>query len=170
MIRRHPYSSAFGRWLHRYYFFEVIHICIYFWALGAQISDGRNIWVMEVRRSFNHDVCLADVTVCWFKVSLQLIHCYGEFVGCYWSKVKSIAFQVSAPALEVSIIFGLRDCFISRFIASVLLELGGFSLVTVSWDLRFITLRWEGWFEFNHSPNFPRYFLFLCWIQVLCFP
>ena len=48
---------------------------------------------------------------------------------------KYIAFQVSTLALEVSLVFGLRAWFIFRFLASVLLGLGGFPTFTVSWDI-----------------------------------
>ena len=45
---------------------------------------------------------------------MQLLHCLGKFVGCYWPKVRNLAFQVIVLDLEVSIDFGPRDWFISR--------------------------------------------------------
>ena len=139
LICIHPSSSNFGGWP-RQFFFEVGHIPI-FLELGAQISDGRQIWVGEGGLSFIHDGWLVAVTVCLSKVLLQIIHCSGVFVGCSCSKVKSISFQVSAPAMEVSLGFELWAWFISRFLAFVILGLGGFPLVPVSRDLRFNTLR-----------------------------
>ena len=68
---------------------------------------------------------------------------------------QNIALQVSALALEVSLDFGLRAWFILRFLASVLLGIGGLPIVPVSQGLRFITLRLAGWFRFDHPPNFP---------------
>ena len=81
-------------------------------------------------------------------------HCSGKFSGCSWSKVKSIASQVSAPALEVNIGFGIRTWFILRFLASVLIGIGGLLLFPISWDFQWITLRWAGWFWFDHPPPF----------------
>ena len=46
-----------------------------------------------------------------------------------------MANQFSAPALDVSLGFGIQDFLISRFLASVLLGLGGLPLVPVSWDI-----------------------------------
>ena len=63
-------------------FIEVGHISIYFWALGAQISDGRYLWVGEGGLSFSQYGWLVAVTVCWYRASLQFLHCSGEFVGC----------------------------------------------------------------------------------------
>ena len=77
---------------------------------------------------------------------------FWEKIECFWSKIKSIAFQVSEPALEVNISFRLQTWFISRFLASVLLGIGGLHLVPISQDIQLITLRWEGWFRFNHLP------------------
>ena len=113
-------------------FLEVGHLSIYFWALGAQISDGRHLWVEEGGRSFNHDDWMEAVIVCCSKVSLQFLYCSSECFGCSWSKVKSTALQVSAPAQEVSLRFGPWDWFILRFLASVLLCIGGLSLVPIS--------------------------------------
>ena len=45
--------------------------------------------------------------------------------------VKSVVFQFSAPALEVSLGFGLRAWFVWSFLTSVLLGLGGFYLVPI---------------------------------------
>ena len=131
--------------------------------LGAQlpISDGMNLWVGEGGRGFSHNGWLAAVTVCCSNVSHHFLHCLGKFFGCSWPKVKYVAFQVSAPALEVSLGFEIRDWFISIFLASVLLGIVGLPPVTVSQDLLFITLRWAGWFLFDHYPIFPIYFLFL---------
>ena len=78
--------------------------------------------------------------------------------GCSWYKVKSIAFQVSAPDLEVSIGFGIRAWFISSSLASVLIWLGDLPLVTVNLYIQLITLRWEGWLRFDQSLTFPQYF------------
>ena len=75
---------------------------------------------------------------------------------------QNIDFQVSAPALEVSLGFEIWDWLISKFLASVPLGLVGFPLVPVSRDIQFITLRWAVWFRFDHLPTFHRYFLFLC--------
>ena len=63
---------------------------------------------MEVGRSFSHDIWMEAVTVCCSELSLQILHCLGGFVGYSWPKVKNIAFQVSVPALEVSLIFELQ--------------------------------------------------------------
>ena len=126
--------------------FETGHISICFWALGAKISDSRHLWVGEGGHSFSHDGWMVAGTVCCSKVSFQFLHCSGKFFGCSWFKVKITAFQVSAPALEVSFSFGIRAWFISRFIAAILLGLGGLPLFYVIQELRFITLRWTGWF------------------------
>ena len=48
---------------------------------------------------------------------------------------QNVAFQVSAPGLEVSLGFGVQVWFISRFLASVLLGLVGFPLFPVSQDI-----------------------------------
>ena len=48
--------------------FEVGHLPICFWALGAQLSDVRHLWVREVDGSFSHDGWLAAVTVGFPKV------------------------------------------------------------------------------------------------------
>ena len=83
-----------------------------------------------------------------------------------FSQGQNVAFRVSALALEVSLAFVLRDWFIYRFLASVLLGIGGLPLSPVIWYIKFINLRWEGWFLFGHSPTFPRHFLFFCCIHV----
>ena len=106
-------------------FIELSHICICFGALGAQISDGRHLWVGGGGRSFSHYGWLVAVTVCCSEVSLHFLHRLGKFVGCSWPKVKNVAFRVSAPSLGVNLFFGLQTWFISRFLASVLLGLGG---------------------------------------------
>ena len=106
-------------------FLKVGHLSICFWVLDAQISAGRNLWVGGDGRSFIHDGWLKYVTVCCYKVYLQFLHCYGEFFICSWSKVKSLASQVSILDLEVSLSFGLQAWFILRFLTSVLLGLGG---------------------------------------------
>ena len=169
LICRHPSYSDFFRWPHQC-FSEVGHLYIWFWALYAQISDGRHLWVGEGGHSFSHDGWMTAVTVCLSKVSLQFLHSSIKFVGCYWSKVKSISFPVSAPALEVSLCSGLWAWFISSFLNSVLIGIGGLYPFPISQDIQFITLRWAEWFWLDHYPTYPRYFLFLCWIHVLCLP
>ena len=120
LIHRHPSSSDFGVWPHQYYFFEVGHLSIFFWALSTQASDVRHIWVEEGDLNFSHDGCIAAVTVCCSKVLIQLLHCPRFFFGCSWFKVKSISSQVSAPALEVSIGFRLRAWFFQGFLPQYL--------------------------------------------------
>ena len=105
--------------------------------------------------TLSHDGWLSAVTLCCSKVLLQFLYFSGGFVGCSWSKVKSIAFQVSAPALEISLGFGIWAWFISSFLASIIIELGGLSLVPGSWGFQFIFLRWAGWYQFDHSLTFP---------------
>ena len=122
LIGRHPSSSDFGGWHHRYFFLEVGHLSICFWSICAQISDGRFLWVGEGGRSFSHDGWLTTVTVCCSKLFLQFLHCSGKFIGCSWFKVKSIAFQVSVPSLEVSLVFGIRAWFILRLANLALYE------------------------------------------------
>ena len=97
-------------------FIEVSHLCICFWGLGNKISDVRHLWVGECGRGFSHDGWLEAVTGCCSEVLIQFLHCLGKVVGCSWPKVKNLAFQVIAPALEASIDFGLWDWFISRFL------------------------------------------------------
>ena len=84
------------------------HLSICFWEISTQLSGGRYLWIREVGGSFIHDGWLTAVTVGCSEVSLQLLHCSGELVICSWSKFKSVAFQVSTPALEVSLGFGLQ--------------------------------------------------------------
>ena len=114
------------------FFLKVGHLSICFLALGDQIGDGSHLWVRKGGRSFIHDVWMEAVTVCCSNVFLQFLHCSGKFVRFSWSKVKNIAFQVSVTSLEVSVSFGLQEWFILRFLASLLLGRGGFSLVPVS--------------------------------------
>ena len=116
-------------------FLKVYHLTICFWALDDQINNGTHFWVGEGGRSFIHDGCITAVTVCCSKVSLQFLYVSGKFLRCYWPKVKIVSFQVSAPTREVSIDFGLWAWFISSFLTSVLIGIGGLSLVSVSWDL-----------------------------------
>ena len=142
-------------------FFVVGHLFICFWALNAQISDGRHQWVGEGDRSFSRDGWLTAIFVCCSKVLLQFLHCSGELVRCSWSKVKIVAFQVSALALEVSLGFGHRAWFILWFLTSVILGLGGLYLIPNSRYLQLITFRWAGWFVFDHYPTFSLSFLFL---------
>ena len=143
-------------------FIEVIHLWICFWDISDQMSDGRNLWVGEGVCGFSHDVWVASVTVCWSEVLLHLLHCLGKFFECSWPKVKNVAFRVSAPALEVSLGFGLQAWIIYRFLDSVLLCIIGFPLVPVIWYIKFINLMWEGWFYSSIPPPFPLYFLFFC--------
>ena len=147
-------------------FIEVSHLWICFWDLGDQMSDGRNLWVGIGGVSFSHYVWVLAVTVCWSKVLIQFLQYLGKFVECSFPKVKNVGFWVSAPALEVSLVFVLRYWFISRFLASVLLGIGCLPFPPVIWYIKFINLRWEGWFLFGHSPTFPRHFLFFCCIHV----
>ena len=58
-------------------FLEVSYLCICFWALGAQFSDGRHLWVGEGGRGFSRCGLLATVTLCCSKVLLQFLHCLG---------------------------------------------------------------------------------------------
>ena len=104
-----------------------------------------HLWVREFGHSFSHDGWLIAVTVRCSKVSLKFLHCSGELVRYSWSKAKIVSFQVSTPALKVSLSFGIQAWFISRlFLTSVLLGLGGFPLVPLIRDLQFITFRWVG--------------------------
>ena len=154
LIRRHPPSLTFGGCPHRYSFLEVGHLSICFWALGAQISDVRHLWVRKVVCNFSHYGWLTAVTVCCSKTQLQFLHCPGKNFRCSWSKFKSLVFQVSTPDLEVSLNFGLQAWFISRFLTSILLGIGGLSLVPVSRDLQFITSGGRNGFDSNITPPF----------------
>ena len=127
-------------------FLEVSHLCIYFWALVDQISDIRHLWFREVGSSCSHYVWLAAVTVCFSEVSLQFLHYSGKNSDALGPRSKYISFQFISPALEISLGFRIWDWFISRFLASVLIGIGGLPLVPVSQDIRFITLRCSGWF------------------------
>ena len=108
-------------------FLEVINLCNCFWALDARIRDGRNLWVGEGGWGFSHDGWLAYVTLCCYEVSIRLLHC--------WPKVKDAAFQVSAPSLKVDLDFGLRSWLVLKIITSVIIGLGGSSLVPISQEL-----------------------------------
>ena len=106
-----------------------------FWELSAQMFDGRNLLFGEGCHGFSHDGWMEAVTGFFSNVFLQLLHCSGEFFRCYLPKVKTVALQVSAPDLVVSISFRIRAWFISRFFAYVILGIGGFTLVPVIRDL-----------------------------------
>ena len=168
LIRRHPSSSDFGKWIHWCSFLKVSNLYIYFWAIGAQISDSRHLWVGRDFRGFSHDGCLAAVTVCLSEVSLQFLHSSRKFVACSWPKFKSVALQVIEPAMEVSIGLGHQVWFVSRFLSYILLRIVSFPIYPVNRDIWLISLRLTGWFQFDHFLTFPRSFLFLCWIHVLC--
>ena len=55
-------------------FFEVGHLLICFWALGAQISDSWHLWVGKGGCSFSHDGWLSAATVYCSELLLQLLH------------------------------------------------------------------------------------------------
>ena len=169
LICRHSFPSDFGGWLHRCSISQDKSSLHLFWGARWKISDGRHIWVGEGGHGFSHDGWMEAVTGFFSNVFLQLLHCSGEFFRCYLPKVKTVAFQVSAPDLVVSISFRIRAWFISRFFAYVILGIGGFTLVPVIRDLWFINLRWAGWFWFGHPPTFPWYLLFLRWIHIFVF-
>ena len=109
---------------------------------------------MEVGRSFSHDIWMEAVPVCCSELSLQILHCLGGFVGYSWPKVKNIAFQVSVPALEVSLIFELQAWFISRFLASVLIGVGVFPLFLSFRILDSFTSGGQDGFNSNIPPPF----------------
>ena len=122
-------------------FLKVSHLYPYFGVLGDQISYGRYLWVGKGGRCFSHDGWLAAITVFFSEILLQFLHCPGKTFVSSWPKVKNVAFRFTAPALEVSIIFGIGDWFVSIFLSSVLLGIGGLPLVPVSRYILFITLR-----------------------------
>ena len=76
-------------------FLEVMHIYICSSKIGAQICDGRHIWVGEGGQGFVHDGWLLDVTLCCSEVLLQFLHFSGEFFG---------------RSLPIPLWYGLKSC------------------------------------------------------------
>ena len=74
------------------------------------------------------------------EVSLHFLHCSGEIFGCSWPKVKDVSFQVSAPALEAGLRFGIRAWLFLVILTSVIIGIGVLPLVPASRFLWFITL------------------------------
>ena len=88
--------------------FGVGRLHIRFGTLDAHVrADCWHLWVGECIWCLGHDGCLTAIDVDCTKVPLRLLHSPRKLVQGSQPKVEDVAFQVTAPALEVSLGFGI---------------------------------------------------------------
>ena len=137
------------------------HLYVHFVTFGDRVRDDCwHIWVGEGSWCLSHYGWLTAIAVVFPNVPFHILHCPGKLVRGFWTKVKDVTLQVTAPALEVCMGFRLWTLgFGSILLTSVLLELVCLPLVFFSQVLRLVSFRWTGWFRFNHSLHFYPIFL-----------
>ena len=89
--------------------FEVGHIYVSLGMIDTRVWDDYwHIGFREGLRCLDHDVWLAAIAVGRTKVPLQFIHCTGELVRGFWSKIEYLDLWATALDLEVGIGFELH--------------------------------------------------------------
>ena len=79
-----------------------------FGTLDAHIRDYCwHLWFREVSWGIIHVGWLTDITAGCNKVPLHFLHCLGKKFQISQTKVKDVAFQVTAPTLEVGLGIGI---------------------------------------------------------------
>ena len=77
--------------------------------VASDRHNGRNLLVGEGLRCLGHDFRLTDISVRCSKIAFWFLHCPGELVRRSWPEIEDAAFQVTVPAIEEGIGFGLQN-------------------------------------------------------------